>query len=203
MTDGPASPSALKNRELILHILGFFEVPSSPLSVAHYSKYVFEQEISPSIFASLRRDELKSFKRKPHSEREWIVAALDIKSFQKVPRLVASSRWPLEHRLIGENTRRVNELRVLLKLAELARQDLAPSRQGQRLQMLLTKYCYDAYPNFEEYPFEVIEKRARDELKELEPDDLRDRTLAAARAKDLPALVRFWGVPDHSDPEAA
>src|SRR5438552_1430149 len=65
---------------------------------------------------TLNRAPPRASRKDPGSRPAWVVPALNLVGFTAMPRLVASSVWEPERRLIGPRTLRVNYLKTLLAL---------------------------------------------------------------------------------------
>src|SRR5260370_39112602 len=66
--------------------------------------------------ASIRRDEHNAYRRDSLSRPVWVVPALKAYGFRAIPRLIASSVWEPERRLIGPRTLRGNHLKTVIAL---------------------------------------------------------------------------------------
>src|SRR5947208_266012 len=127
-------------REVVLDILDELSVPSSPGTLSECAAVWSGMLIPAGRFASIRRDEHNAYRRDSLSRPVWLVPALNAYGFRAIPRLIASSVWEPERRLIGPRTLRVNHLKtVLALLRRLAA--LSQTGSSDRLSELLQRYA--------------------------------------------------------------
>jgi hypothetical protein len=188
-------------RELVLDVVDAVGVPVAPRVVADYGQARFGVRIPAGRLASLRRDERRAFDADPASRPAFLAPALLADTLTAVPRLVTSSAWPLERRIIGPRSLRVNHLKTLLAVCDAAellagRDDrghtglLGMQRMGAGLARTVPGALVDA-------SFDPARARAaaREELAVIEEADAADRQQAAARAERRPLVHRVWGGP--------
>ena len=118
------SAGGRSTRRDIVDALNDLGVPSSPRAIADYARARFGTKPEPRLFASLRRDEHKAW-TSPRSHRPvYVVPALSAVTLgrREVLRLLvvrgklALSDWPLETRLIGPWSERVDHLKATVNL---------------------------------------------------------------------------------------
>jgi hypothetical protein len=184
-------------REVVLDILDELGVPSSPGTLSECAAVWSGMSIPAGRFASIRRDEHNAYRRDSLSRPVWLVPALNAYGFRAIPRLIASSVWEPEKRLIGPRTLRVNHLKtVLALLRRLAA--LSPTGGSDRLSELLQRYARSvpgAVTNGGEINREQIRQAADAELAAIESLDLADRKGSAAELLKLPTYSQLWGLP--------
>ena len=184
-------------REVVLDILDELGVPSSPGTLSECAAVWSGMLIPAGRFASIRRDEHNAYRRDSLSRPVWLVPALNAYGFRAIPRLIASSVWEPERRLIGPRTLRVNHLKtVLALLRRLAA--LSQTGSSDRLSELLQRYARSvpgAVTNGGEINPEQIRQAADAELAAIESLDFADRKGAAVELLKLPAYTQLWGLP--------
>jgi hypothetical protein len=185
-------------REQILDLLDELGVPSSPRVISEYAFACLGIELPIARFASLRRDEERGYMRDSVSKPAWVVPALNSAGFTPIPRLVASSVWPIERRLIGPRTLRVNHLKTLLAL--ISRVDTLGSDQDATRRVLAVIFRFarsvpGAGQGVGEPELARIRSAAEAEFQAIGPiDDLERRQAAESLAK-LPPDRQIWGLP--------
>jgi hypothetical protein len=180
-------------REQVLDIVDELSVPVSPRVVSDYATVVLNFPLSPARFASLRRDEARAYQRDPNARPAWVVPAINVKGLSSIPRLVASSGWEPERRLIGARTLRVNHLKVLLALI---RRLSAFDANAQPKGLAAMAYRFAAWlPTANNADLESVNAAAQSELEAIEPEDEAERTSAAVTLCTLPPQFQLWGRP--------
>jgi hypothetical protein len=76
-------------------------------------------DLSTARCARLHSTEERTWHANPLARPIWVVPAICCLDFAALPRLVATSAWPLERRLVGTLTLRVTHLSALLALLEV------------------------------------------------------------------------------------
>jgi len=186
-------------REQTLDILDEIGVPLSPSAIAEFARATTGIALQASRFASLRRDEERASRRDPFAKPAWIVPALSTTTLAAIPRLLTSSAWSLERRLVGARTLRLNHLRALL--AYLKRYELLLSTDPARaslLRNLIWRHAR-AVPGATK-PGEIpeldrIRRAIESELSIIESGDEVDRRRAAAQFDRLAPAFQLWGRP--------
>lgn len=97
-------------RDMVLDALAELGAPTEAKMMSRYVGARFGQEIAPSRYASLRRDDRRTGELAQH--RPSLVVVLDSARFTPVPGLLARSTWPLEERIAAPRSRRVFLLQV-------------------------------------------------------------------------------------------
>jgi len=184
-------------REVVLDILDEMGVPCSPGTLSECAAVWGGTAIPAGRFASIRRDEHNAYRRNPLSRPVWLVPAVNAYGFRAIPRLIASSVWEPERRLIGPRTLRVNHLKtVLALLRRLAA--LSQTGASDRLSELLQRYARSvpaAVTNGGEINPEQIQQAANAELAAIESLDFADRKCAGVELLTLPPYTQLWGLP--------
>jgi hypothetical protein len=187
-------------REVVLDILDELGVPSSPGTLSECGAVWSGMSIPAGRFASIRRDEHSAYRRDPLARPVWLVPALNAYGFRAIPRLIASSAWEPERRLIGPRTLRVNHVKTVLALLRrlAALNQAGASENSERLSELLQRYARSvpgALINGGDINPGQIRQAADAELVAIESLDFADRKNAAVELMKLPAYTQLWGLP--------
>jgi hypothetical protein len=193
---GPAGSRgpAASTREVAISALNELGVASAPRSVADYALARFAVEIDSRSFGALRRDEQRSWLSPRTARPLYVVPALEGHRFLALRAKVGLSSWPLEARLIGPWSERVDHLRATVNIARQARwlSESSPSQAGSLLS-LLGRYAMTLAAATAADPASV-EEAASVELAALEEPDRTWRADAAARARAiLDERAQMWG----------
>lgn len=193
---------ALRNqrplREIVLDTLNDLGVPSAPKLVSEYAGIVYGLVLPIPRFASIRRDEERSYRKRPSSRPAWVVPAINVVGLTAIPRIIANSAWETERRLIGSRTLRTNHLRTLLALLNARVRITATAKEltRQQLDRLIYRYAHTVAGALD-YGKPLDDARVRDaaeaELAHVEPSDQEERRAAAARLERLPPEQQLWG----------
>jgi hypothetical protein len=186
-------------REGVLDILDEIGVPLAPSTISEFSQATTGVEVPASRFASLRRDEERSARRDLNSRPAWVAPALNTTRLNAFPRLLTSSAWALERRLIGARSFRVNHLRTTLAFVErFERMQTANVSQVAAIESLLLRYARGipgALTTGKATDPQKIRKIIAAELQALEADDLAERQHAATRLSRSADQHKIWGLP--------
>ncbi len=187
-------------REQVLDILEELGAPASPRVISEIAVARYGRPLPASRFASLRRDEERAFRKDSLSRPAWVVPALTARGLTAIPRIVASSAWPAERRLIGARTLRANHLRILLALLSMhERAQLTGTAQATaHLESMILSFAQTVPGAVEpgKRPEHTrLAEAARAELAHIEKTDLEERQAAARRLERLPEPHRLWGRP--------
>ena len=185
-------------RALTVAALSELGVPVSPRAVAEYSWARFGARIDHRALASLRRDEWRGWSSPRSIRAVYVVPALEGRHFIAVRGKVALSDWPLERRLIGPFSERVDHLYVTIQLARQLRwlSTVEPDA-AERLQALVSTYA-STLPGSQDRAGIVdstkIEEAAQAELNVFGKQDAEWRQQAAIRARQiLDENQQLWG----------
>jgi hypothetical protein len=187
-------------REVVLDILDELGVPSSPGTLSECAAVWSGMSIPAGRFASLRRDEHSAYRRDSLARPTWLVPALNANGFRAIPRLVVSSVWEPERRLIGPRTLRVNHLKTVLALQSrlTALNQTGASGSSDRLLELMHRYARSipgAMQSASEIDADQVRHAAQSELDAIEPLDIKDRRTAVSEFFKIPAYAQLWGLP--------
>ncbi|MDG4791596.1 hypothetical protein O7626_37845 [Micromonospora sp. WMMD1102] len=123
-TGRPAANSLLPVRDQVHHALTLLSVPAAPKLVAEVHAAFFGTAAAGALAAGrlthLRRDEKRSFSSAPYARPYYLCAALTAEHLAPARGLVAVSTWPLERRIVGPLSPRVDFLTAAVRVAERA-----------------------------------------------------------------------------------
>jgi hypothetical protein len=185
-------------REQVLDILDELGVPSSPRTVSEFAMASMDLEIPVNRFSSLRRDEERAYKKDHLVRPAWVVPALNLIGFTAIPRIVASSVWAPERRLIGPRSLRINHLKTLLALVNRIEMLKHNGGEPEPLLAMITRYARNvpgATVWEQQADLSRIRASTERELAAIEPDDVSERTEAAAKLREYPGDRQLWGLP--------
>lgn len=127
--------TAQGSRDVVLDALAELGAPTEGKMMSRYVAARFGQDIPPSRYASLRRDDRRAGELA--LSRPSLVPVLDSSRFMPVPGLLARSTWPLEDRIAAPRSKRVFLLQVARsmvgKLAWLREAEAEVARSVERL----------------------------------------------------------------------
>lgn len=105
-------------REQVHLALTLLTVPAAPRMVTAVHRAFSADGLQGSRLTSLRRDEERSFRSAPFARPYYICAALTADRLAPARGLLAVSTWPVEQRVIGPLTPRVDFLTAAIQVAE-------------------------------------------------------------------------------------
>jgi hypothetical protein len=179
-------------REVVLDLTDELGVAVSPRLVSDYAVATLGLSIPPTRFGSLRRDEERAYTRDPHARPAWVVPAINAVGLTAIPRLIASSAWEPERRLIAARTLRVNHLKVLLALVNKAAD--ADDRVKKALSTMIGRFA-TWLPAGTKLDLEDVATKTRAELTSIEAQDYEQRGAAARELMKLATVFQLWGRP--------
>jgi len=197
----PSAEPAQSARQMTIAALNEIGVPASPRDIAEYARVRFDTSLDQRVFASLRRDERRTWDS-PRSHRPvYIAPALSMVAPRRLLPMrgkLALSDWPLERRLIGPWSERVDHLTATLNLARrLAWLRAHKPAEAERLAGLVARYAMtvpDALEGEMAPDPDRIEAATGAELEVLGPEDTEWRAEAAACARELlTPEEQLWG----------
>ncbi|MBE1486751.1 hypothetical protein [Plantactinospora soyae] len=118
-----AGGSLVPVREQVHHALILLSVPAAPRLVAEVHAAFFggtATSLGANKLTHLRRDEKRSFETAPYARPYYLCSALTAEHLAPARGLVAVSTWPLERRIVGPLSPRVDFLTAAARLAERA-----------------------------------------------------------------------------------
>jgi hypothetical protein len=133
-TQSPApSGSLLPLREQVYEALSLLHVPAAPKLIATVHEAFFGSTFPTTRVTSLKRDEERSFRTSPFARPYYICAALSADYLSPSRGLLAVSTWPLERRVIGSLSPRVDFLTAAIRVADAIERIPAPPLAARRL----------------------------------------------------------------------
>jgi hypothetical protein len=170
-------------REQVYQALTLLGVPSSHRLLVAVQDAFFGPAPPAARLTSLRRDEERSFRAAPFARPYYICAALTADLLAPARGVLAVSAWPMELRVIGPLSPRVNYLSAAIRVAESVRRAPEPGPAALRL---LRRFAVNipgaAGERHAARPERVIEA-ARAELAVHRDADESHRRAAARRAR--------------------
>jgi hypothetical protein len=129
----PGGGPLLPLREKVHQALTLLAVPAAPRLVSAVHEAFFAGAIPSVRLTSLRRDEERSFRSAPFARPYYLCAALTAELLAPARGLLAVSTWPLDRRVIGPLSPRVNYLSAAIRVAESFLRIPGPGPAAQRL----------------------------------------------------------------------
>ncbi|TNY35923.1 hypothetical protein [Thermomonospora catenispora] len=203
----PVPPPAplLPAREHVHQVLTLLGVPAAPKLIGAVHRAFFPGELPPSRLASLRRDEERSYRSAPGARPYYLCPALTHDLLAPARALITVSSWPLERRIVGPLSPRVDFLRAAVKVAgaAVAQQGLHGSAAGD-VERLLRSFAVSIpgaiapHPRGRPGPVDpdLLARAAETEIAVHADADRRTRADAARRARrQLGEHERLFGAP--------
>jgi hypothetical protein len=125
--------SLLPLREQVYEALSLLQVPAAPKLIATVHEAFFGSTFPTTRVTSLKRDEERSFRTAPFARPYYICAALSADYLSQSRGLLAVSTWPLELRVIGSLSPRVDFLTAASRVAEAIERIPEPPKAARRL----------------------------------------------------------------------
>jgi hypothetical protein len=180
---GQRDGSLLPLREQVHSALTLLTVPAAPRLIAQVYNACFGGDINSAKLTSLRRDEERSFRSAPFARPYYLCAALTADRLVPVRGLLAVSTWPLERRIIGALSPRVDFLAAAGSIAEHTKRLAEIDRATTRLLWLFAENIPGAADGIGSAKPDAVIRAARSELQTHEAVDRSHREAAAARAR--------------------
>lgn len=129
----PSTGPLLPLREQVYEALSLLQAPAAPRLIATVHEAFFATTFPTQRVTSLRRDEERSFRVAPFARPYYICAALTADFLIPSRGLLAVSTWPMEKRVIGPLSPRVDFLEAAIRVAEAIERIPAPVPAARRL----------------------------------------------------------------------
>ncbi len=193
--------SLLPAREQVHQALTLLGTPAAPKLISAVHEAFFAGRLAPSRLASLRRDEERSYRAAPGARPYYLCPALMSDLLSPARALLCVSTWPLETRITGPLSPRVDFLTSAIRIADAATNLSGhaggpPSQSVQRLLLRFAVNIPGARPadlSGDLFP-EAIAGAAKAELDIHLARDQDDRAQAARRArKQLSDTEQLFG----------
>jgi hypothetical protein len=193
------SGSLLPLREQVYEALSLLQVPAAPKLIATVHEAFFGSTFPTTRVTSLKRDEERSFRSAPFARPYYICAALSADYLAPSRGLLAVSTWPLERRMIGSLSPRVDFLTAAIRVAEAIERIPEPPPAARRLlQRFAASIPGGSAPGAGANPAAVKEAAAAELTVHTEADD-RARREAAERARQLKQPEQLFGTASFRD----
>ena len=176
---GPLLPA----REEVHQVLGMLSVPAAPRLIGAVHGAFFAGVLASSRLTSLRRDEERSFRSAPYARPFYICAALTADLLSPARGLLAVSTWPMDRRVIGPLSSRVDFLTAAIQVAQWLQRAPDPGSAARRLLWRFAENIPAAAVSFKAMRPDVVVSAAQAELTVHQDDDLAHRAAAAGRAQ--------------------
>jgi len=186
LPQGPARKEGplLPLREQVHQALSLLTVPAAPRLIATVQEAFFASTFPTARLTSLRRDEERSFRTAPFARPYYICAALTADLLAPARGLLAISTWPMERRVIGSLSPRVDFLSAAIQVAEAIERLPAPVPAARRLLWRFAASIPGAAESAAQMEPHPVMQAARAELEVHEAADRSTRHAAAIRARD-------------------
>ncbi len=188
---GPGRPDAaravaslLPLREQVHEALSLLTVPAAPRLIATVHEAFFGGAFSAARLTSLKRDEERSFRSAPFARPYYVCAALTADLLAPARGLLAISTWPLERRVIGSLSPRVDFLTGAIRVAEAIERLPAPPPAARRLLWRFAASIPGAAGTAARMQPHEVTEAALAELAVHQAADRAARQAAARRARD-------------------
>ncbi len=178
-----ASGPLLPLREQIYEALSLLQVPAAPKLIATVHEAFFATTFPTTRVTSLRRDEERSFRSAPFARPYYICAALTADFLSPSRGLLAVSTWPMETRVIGSLSPRVDFLTAAIRVAEAIERIPSTPPVARRLLWRFAASIPGAAADSDRLRPEAVREAAEAELTVHEDADTRTRRDAALRAR--------------------
>lgn len=175
--------SLLPLREQVHQALTLLTVPAAPKLIVTVHEAFFAGEILGVRLTSLKRDEERSFTAGPFARPYYICAALTADLLSAARGLLAVSTWPLERRVVGPLSHRVDFLTAAIAVADQVERSGDPTPAALRLLWRFATNIPGAAEGIALMKPAVVAAAARAELDVHEAADRSDRVDGAARAR--------------------
>ena len=133
--------SLLPAREQVHQALTLLGVPAAPKLIGAAHSAFFGGELTASRLASLRRDEMRSYHAAPGARPYYLCPALTSDLLSPARGLLCVSTWPLEQRIVGPLSPRVDFLTAAIRTAEAARALSGAGAANLAAQRLLRRFA--------------------------------------------------------------
>lgn len=198
----------LPAREQVHQVLTLLGVAAAPKLISAVHGAFFSGDLPTSRLASLRRDEERSYRSTPNARPYYLCPALTADLLAPARALLTVSTWPLEQRIIGAYSPRVDFLAAAMKVsaAVVSHRELGESwapgamAQAERLLQSFAVSIPGAMPpvggagDAQALDPEQVARAAEAELAIHADTDRRERSAAAERARrQLDDVERLFG----------
>lgn len=180
----PAAGPLLPLREQVHDALSLLTVPAAPRLIATVHEAFFASTFPTARLTSLKRDEERSFRTAPFARPYYLCAALTADLLAPARGLLAISTWPMERRVIGSLSPRVDFLTGAIRVAEAVERLPAPVPAARRLLWRFAASIPAAAESASQMQPHQVKRAALAELEVHQAADQQTRQAAAARARE-------------------
>jgi hypothetical protein len=159
-------------------------VPAAPRLIATVHEAFFASTFPTARLTSLKRDEERSFRTAPFARPYYLCAALTADLLAPARGLLAISTWPMERRVIGSLSPRVDFLTDAIRVAEAIDRLSAPVPAARRLLWRFAASIPAAAESASQMQPHQVKRAALAELEVHQAADRQTRQAAAARARE-------------------
>lgn len=186
--------SLLPLRDQVHEALSLLTVPATPRTIVTVREAFFASTFPSGKLTSLKRDEERSFRTSPYARPYYLCAALSADFLAPSRGLLAVSTWPLERRVIGSLSPRVDFLTAAIQVAKAIERIPAPVPAARRLLWRYAASIPGAAASAETMEPRTIIEAAEAERKMHADEDAIARADAAERARtQLDDVQRLFG----------
>jgi hypothetical protein len=171
-------------REQVHEALSLLTVPAAPRLIATVHEAFFATTFPSARLTSLKRDEERSFRTAPFARPYYLCAALTADLLAPARGLLAISTWPMERRVIGSLSPRVDFLTGAIRVAEAIERLPAPVPAARRLLWRFAASIPGAAANATQLEPQAVRQAAAAELGVHQAADGQARQAAARRARE-------------------
>jgi hypothetical protein len=179
-----ASMPLLPLREQVHEALSLLTVPAAPRLIATVHEAFFATTFPNARLTSLKRDEERSFRTAPFARPYYICATLTADLLAPARGLLAVSTWPMERRIIGSLSPRVDFLTGAIRVAEAIERLPAPVPAARRLLWRFAASVPGAAASAIQMDPRAVRRAAEAELDVHQAADTQTRRAAARRARE-------------------
>lgn len=192
--EGQSAGPLLPLREQVHQALSLLTVAAAPRLIATVHEAFFTSMFPVARVTSLRRDEERSFRSSPFARPYYICAALTADLLAPARGLLAISTWPIERRVIGPLSSRVDFLTAAIQVAGAVDRLPVPVPAARRLLWRFAASIPGAADGVTTLEPGNVTRAARAELDVHEATDLEVRRPAAQRARrQLDDVAQLFG----------
>ena len=179
----PRAGALLPARDQVHQALTLLGAPAAPRLIVAVHEAFYAGKLPGARLTSLRRDEERSFRAAPFARPYYLCAALTADLLAPVRGLMAVSTWPMDRRIIGPLSPRVDYLTAAIGLAERLQRAPDAALAAQRLLWRFAANIPRAAASIRTMSPEDVVRAARAELAVHQDDDSAHRAAAARRAR--------------------
>ncbi len=190
----PRPAVLLPAREQVHQALTLLGAAAAPRLIVAVHEAFFAGRLISSRLTSLRRDEERSFRAAPYARPYYLCAALTADLLSPVRGLLAVSTWPMDRRVIGPLSPRVDYLTAAIAVAERLQSSGDASLAARRLLWRFAANIPHAATSMRSMSFPEVANAARAELAVHKEADSAHRAAAAGRARSqLDDVAQLFG----------